>query len=115
MGSRAPHWKPTNTVKITTAVQRQMERERTSTKRGFEPFPSTFFRYGVDYPAALARSDSDGGPRRDLFPLAGTGTDHGNAPHARPTRCAASRLPLPPSPGYRLLLHPTAQSLPAAL
>src|SRR5262249_43345006 len=99
---------------LRTAVSEMLSRPA-STKRGFEPFPSTFFRYGVDYPAALARSDSDGGPRRDLFPLAGTGTDHGNAPHARPTRCAASRLPLPPRPGYRFLLPPTAQSLPAAL
>src|SRR5262249_14749693 len=32
MASRAHHWKPTNTVKITTAVQRQMEREHMSAR-----------------------------------------------------------------------------------
>src|SRR5215510_12336007 len=30
MASRTYHWKPTNAVKTTTAVQRQMERERVS-------------------------------------------------------------------------------------
>src|SRR5262245_25960779 len=32
MASRAHHWKPTNTVKITIAVQRPMERERISAR-----------------------------------------------------------------------------------
>src|SRR5215831_6343857 len=32
MASRAYHWKATNNVKITTAVQRQMERERISAR-----------------------------------------------------------------------------------
>src|SRR5262245_66345024 len=32
MAIKANHWKPTNNVKITTAVQRQMERERSNAR-----------------------------------------------------------------------------------
>src|SRR5262245_40059944 len=102
-------------VVVVPLVQAQVLRAPARTERGFWPFPSTFCRYGVDYSPAIARRASDGGSRRDLFPLACRGSDRGGLPHSRATHAPAGGLPLPPGPGHRLLLDATAQSLPPAL
>src|SRR5262245_51799801 len=94
---------------------KQCARRTTSTERGSEPFPTTFFRYGVDYPATVARRDSYAGYRGHLFWMACSGSASPSTPHAGPRCSAPGRLPFPPSPGHGLLLHSSAQPFPAAL